>query len=223
MALRVVAGLAGAAIFATLAFATTSPEAPGMHYIADEISVDGPALFYAVDDDTRRELWSVHCVQPLRGCLARAPGLVLRLDDQGRPWLIAVAEPQARVLLRARGRTRPAPGLLTAPLSPKSRAELSVRDAEVIIEQSGAERLRTPTTGLDRVVDYLVWINGNTARTLRDARLWPRNGDIRIQDMSPEVLERYDVMQRRALEAQRRRGPVPASRTVFTTAEAAPG
>ena len=163
-------------------------------------------------------MWSVHCLQPLRGCVARAPGLVLRLDGQGRPWLIAATAPGARISVRSGGRIRQTPQLLSTPLDTPRITRLSARDGTVIVEEGEATRLRTPTAGLARVLDYLRWINGNTARTLRDARLWPKNGEIRIQDMSPEVLERYEVMQRRALEAARRPGPLPAQRTRFATA-----
>ena len=176
-------------------------------YIADEISIDGPALFYGVTNELRQELWSVHCAQPLRACVARSPGLVLRIDAEMQPWLIAPATPGVRISIQDRNYTQDTPNLLTGPLKADRIKKLSGENSFVIIEENGRVIQRTRTTGLDRVIDYLTWVHGNTAHTLRDARLWPRNGDIRVQDMTPEVLERYEVMQRRALEAQRQLVP----------------
>lgn len=176
-------------------------------YIADEISVDGPALFYAVSEGQRQELWSVYCVQPLRSCVARAPGLVLRIDEDGQPWLITVMSPGARVSVQNRNYTRNMPSIFARPLDREAIKELSGQQSFVVIEEQAQVVLRTRTTGLNKITDYLTWIRGNTAHTLRDARLWPRNGDIRIQDMTPTVLERYEVMQRRAIESQRQLVP----------------
>jgi len=177
---------------------TTSAGSPKF-YVADEISIDGPALFYGVNGDVREELWSVFCTQPLRSCVARAPGLVLSIDAKGAPWLIAVTGQGAKISVRSRNRDRAFPNLFAEPLSASTIRQLSPNNNSVTVKENGNVVLDTPTTGIDRVIDYLTWVRGNTARTLRDARLWPRNGDIRIQDMTPEVLERYEVMQRRAL------------------------
>lgn len=176
-------------------------------YVTDEISIDGPALFYGVSGDQRRELWSVHCAQPLRSCVARAPGLVLSVDENGAPWLISVTPPGTRISMQTRNYTRNVPHLFNQALNADSIRRLSAEKAFVVVEENGSVVLRARTTGLNKVVDYLTWIRGSTARTLRDARLWPRNGDIRVQDMTPEVLERFEVMQRRALEAQRQLVP----------------
>lgn len=184
-------------------------------YIADEIAIDGPALFYAVSQDIRQELWAVQCAQPLRGCVARAPGLVLRIDDNFEPWLLSVSQPNARVSLQSRNYTKDIPHLFTRALSDDLIHSLSDEKSFVVLEENGRVIQRTRTTGLDQVVDYLKWINGNTGRTLRDARLWPRNEDIRIQDMSEEVLERYAVMQRRALERQRQLVPATKPQVEF--------
>lgn len=171
--------------------------------VADEISVDGPALFYGVSGEFRRELWAVNCAMPLRSCVARAPGLVLRIDDQGQPHLVAAVSPGARISIHERNTTQDHPHLFGRPLPSDIIRRLSEEKTAVVIEEQGRVVLRSSTAGIDRVIDYLTWVQGNTARTLRDARLWPRNQEMRIQDMTPEVLERYEVMQRRAVEAQR--------------------
>ena len=66
---------------------------------------------------------------------------------------------------------------------------------------------RTRTTALNPVVSYLRWVNGDTARTLRDARLWPEDGTLNTAEMSDVVLERYEVLQRRRNEGLRQLVP----------------
>ena len=193
----------------------SSSQAADAFHVLDEISIDGPALFYGVSGETRDELWSVHCAMPLRACVARASGLVLRVDDSGNPWLIAAMGPKARVSVQARNTTQNKPELFSRALDSGTITQLADETSFVIIEENGTVVLRSRTSGLNTVVDYLTWIQGNTARTLRDARLWPRNSEIRIQDMTPEVLERYEVMQRRAVEAQRQLVPNTQPQTAF--------
>jgi len=195
----VIIGLSVAAILGYSLSSRTTSAAPPSFYVTDEISIDGPALFYGVVGDAREELWSVYCTQPLRSCVARARGLVLRIDASGAPWLIAAASPEAKVYVRNRNTEKLAPNLFTQPLDATTIRRLSQHTNAAIVKENGMVVLDTGTAGIDHVIDYLLWIRGDTARTLRDARLWPRNGDIRVQDMTPEVLERYDVMQRRAL------------------------
>jgi hypothetical protein len=176
-------------------------------WLAHEIMIDGPALFYSVENDLRRELWSVHCSQPLRGCVARANGLALRLDSSMRPWLIAAASAEARISLQEKNYTSDVPGLFSAPLSDEMLARLSAPDSFVVIEERGRVIQRTRTEAIARVASYLRWVNGDIARTLRDARLWPDEGRLDPADMSPSVLERYEVMQRRRKEGLRQLVP----------------
>ena len=175
------------------------------YYLANEITLDGQAIFYVVQDDIRKELWSVHCRQPMRGCVARTGGLVLRLDENAQPWLLAAASPQARVSIEQKNHIQDGKGLFSSALTPRRIARLSSRESHVIIEENGVVLHRIRTTGLDELVSYMTWIHGETARTLRDARLWPHNDSLNIQNMTPEVLQRYNVMRRRAIESQRLR------------------
>lgn len=184
-------------------------------YISDEVTIDGPALFYGVKSDQRQELWSVYCAQPLRACVARAPGLVARIDEAGVPWLIAVTPPGARISIQSRNHTRDVSTLFNQPLDAETIRRLSHEKSFIVVEENSVVMLRTRTAGLDKVIDYLTWLRGMTARTLRDARLWPRNGSIRVQDMTPEVLERYQIMQRRALEAQKQLVPTTKPQVEF--------
>lgn len=183
--------------------------------LRSEISVDGPALFYAVSGEARRPLWAVHCRLRLRGCIARAPGLVLRLDEAGAPWLLAAVPPGARISLARRNTSQPLPGLLTAPLDPEVLARLSAPGAALIVEDAGQVILQSPTEGLTEVAAYLAWLASDNARTLGDARLWPKGGPLQPEAMTPEVLERFAVQDRRAREAARQLVPVTKPQSEF--------
>ncbi|MDO6731976.1 hypothetical protein Q4577_18240 [Marinovum sp. 2_MG-2023] len=193
----------------------SKPDTPQNARILDEIAIDGPAIFYEIDKDLRRELWSVDCRQPLRGCVARAPGLVLRVDDHGAHWLIAASHPGARKSVQTRNYTRDTPEILSRPLSADTLAQLSQKNTFLVIEEQSTVVLRAQTTGIAHVAGYLAWINSETARTLRDARLWPKNEPLQTDNMTPDVLERYQVMQRRRLEAQRQLVPATKPQIEF--------
>lgn len=193
----------------------SQPNGPPKPRVLDEITVDGPAIFYEIDQDVRRELWSVDCRQPLRGCVARAPGLVLRVDEHQQPWLVAAAQHGARTSVQVVNFTQDAPFLLSRPLDAGMLDQLTRSNAFVVIEESGFVAQRTRSTGIAHVANYLAWLNTETARTLRDARLWPSHGRLAVGDMTPEVLERYEVMQRRALEAHRQLVPATKPQVEF--------
>jgi len=189
-------GILTVCCFWLLAVVTTDkPEKGGR--VSYEIAIDGPAMFFRVDQGARREIWAVDCWQPLRGCVARAPGLVLRIDDRLDPWLTAVAMPDARISIQTRNDTIDAPTLFSAALQPEMVHDLSQPDSFVVIEEKGVLIQRTSTEAINRIVSYLRWVNGATARTLRDARLWPDGDILDPNNMSPEAFERYMVMQRR--------------------------
>jgi len=181
----------------------SAPDSEDGYYLANEITLDGQAIFYVVQNDIRKELWSVHCRQPMRGCVARTGGLVLRLDEHAQPWLLAAVSPKARISLQSEHYVQDGAGLFSEPLTARKISRLSTRESHVIIEENGTVLHRMRTTGLNDLVSYMRWINSETAHTLRDARLWPRNDSLSIQNMTPEVLQRYETMQRRAIESQR--------------------
>lgn len=172
-----------------------------------EITPDGPALFFSVEDDRRRELWSVDCRQRLRGCTARAPGLVVRLDEEHRPWILASATPETRISIQHKNHIWDTPALLNRPLDTGTLERMSAAKSFLVLEEQGHVVLRVRTEALDEVVAYLRWISGETARTLGDARLWPRDSPISAQNMTPETLERYEIMQRRRLDGARQMVP----------------
>jgi hypothetical protein len=175
-------------------------------YVASEVHEAGPALFYRVTGEQRTELWAVDCTAPLRGCVARAPGLTLRVAPDLSVWALAAASASARISVQHRNYTRDAPDLFFRPLAFDEIAELSRPNSFILIED-GATHLRISTQGLGQVASYLRWVQSPTAHTLRDARLWPKGGALQEDAMSPEVLERYEILQRRQTEALRQQVP----------------
>lgn len=176
-------------------------------WLAREITPDGPAMFFRVENDRRTELWSVDCRQRMRGCRARAPGLVVRLDDTGRPWLIAAITPTTRISIQRRNHTWNVPALINRPLDADTLHRMSSSNSFLVFEENGRVVQRIRTTGMDEVVAYLQWVSGESARTLGDARLWPRDQPLSAKNMTPSTLERYEIMQRRRLESARQLVP----------------
>lgn len=172
-------------------------------YIAHEIMIDGPALFYEASADSRRELWAIDCSAPLRGCVARADGIALRLDENGAPWLLAAAPFDARISIQTRNMTQQVKDIFASPLSQRDIAQLSKPQSFLVIENAGRVVLRTKTTAVASAISYLQWLQSPTGRTLRDARLWPETGPINTEAMEPDVLGRYEILQRRYDERQR--------------------
>lgn len=169
-----------------------------------DLSIDGPALFYRNDGSTRKALWRVDCSLPLRGCVARAEGLILRVDQNRDAWLIAVKSKDARLSVQQRNYTMPLPQVFNAPLTPEIIASLSGPDSFLVIENNGQVLMRAQTQSLDQVISYLLWINSAKARTLRDARLWPDSqaGALNQASLAPDVLERLEILNRREATQQ---------------------
>lgn len=187
----------GASILWTLAQPTQGQaEVPPSHTLRAEIQPDGPALFYAVYDNRRYRIWSVNCRTPLRGCVARAPGLALRLDEQHRPWLIVPAALDARLSVQEGAQTRDLPHLMHRPLDPDAIDRLSRPKARLLIEEQGRVTAAIATEGMDEVLSYLAWLKSDKGRTLRDARLWPRTGILDPNQLTNPQLERLAAQQR---------------------------
>lgn len=188
-----------------------APPAPPPATLRAEIQPEGPALFYAVHDDRRFRIWTVHCRTPLRGCVARAPGLAIRLDANHQPWLITSVAAEAQLSIK-QGHRRPrrVTGLLSRPMDAQTIARLSAPLAQLQVEEGGSLVATTPTEGLDEVISYLAWLKSDTGRALRDARLWPGKAPLDPTTLSPAVRNRLTA-ERRALEAQTDRSTPPTA------------
>ncbi|CUJ14299.1 hypothetical protein [Cognatishimia activa] len=164
-----------------------------------QLSVDGPALFYLKKNASRHVLWRVNCALPMRGCVAKATGLVLSINNSGQAVLFAAKPRKARVSLQVKNYTYDSLGLLSAPLTEEQISRLSGPKSFVVIESGTEVILRTPTQGIVEVISYLRWMNTPLARTLRDARLWPDHQaeEFNKDRLSLESREHFEVLKRR--------------------------
>ena len=167
--------------------------------IVVEIETYGGAAFDLVDDERRERLWTVSCRAPLRDCMARKDGLVVSLDRLGNVRLSAFVHPDADVTIAGTETGAAAPLPLGDALTPTQLATLDDRGVGISIAQEESEVV-IGTEGLGRVADYLTWVESDTAHALRDARLWPRDGDLDPEEMSEEVRERWRQLRRRMVE-----------------------
>jgi|GEM_PF-2809009 len=181
-----------------------------------DISVDGPAIFYRVHNAARKEIWRVDCTFPLRNCIARSNGLVLSLDANAKPWIIAARRRNSRVSMQVKNYTIDIPDLLNRPLSDGEVTHLSADHSFIVIESDGEVLLRTATKGLDQLISYLRWIKSPQALTMRDARLWPdfRAAKLGQAQFSTEVLENSKLQLARSngVNEQYIRHQIPATK-----------
>ncbi|MDT0683175.1 hypothetical protein RM543_10795 [Roseicyclus sp. F158] len=170
------AALGGLGLASLGAAPARSPD-PGWHLFA-QIAAEGTARFVSVEEGLRRSAWTVSCRVPLRGCVARGPGIVLRLDGSQAPWLLGPITPGARISLDDGRRREALDGLFARPVPEALVARLSNRQVRLIIEEPGYRDRELTLAGLADVIDYLAWIETHEARTGRDARRWPGLADL---------------------------------------------
>ncbi|MCX7560508.1 hypothetical protein OS190_13105 [Sulfitobacter sp. F26204] len=178
--------------------------------IGNDISASGSAMFYNVTSQGRLPVWSVTCRVPLRGCIARANGAVLHLDATGAPWLLVARSIQGSLWIQHQNLRRNADEITSRPLSDFAIGELSRPGAALLAEEPGLPSIRIATTGIDHVVRYLHWVESETARVLRDARLWPDKGTLELNETEAAVLDRY--LQRELIETASPQYLVPSTK-----------
>lgn len=187
------------------------------HFVPEAIiEPSGEARFLAINGAERKLLWTVSCSMPLRDCLARADGIVLRLDDTGAPILTAFSPPGARITVRLDREALPQEGLFDAPLDEGTVDVMSRDGAHLLIEDARGPILHTRTSGLSSVVSYLAWVESNMSQTLRDARAWPKDtAELQLDGLPEPVLMRYAEVQRRAETEASRTTPHTKPQTEF--------
>ena len=170
---HVSAVLLGAVILLAAAPFVRSEREASFGEIWSLIEPDGTARFFLVRDDVRMSGWTVNCRVPMRGCVARSQGLVLRLDENREPWLIAALSPNTRLFLETSETREEIEGVFSKPLSRDTLDSLSRGDVHLVAQEVDRSVHRMPTAGVKQVADYLEWLQTNTARAARDARTWP--------------------------------------------------
>lgn len=157
-----------------------------------DVRQSGEARFYRVQGTVRRPVWTVSCRMPLRGCVARAPGLVLSVHDDGAVQLIGFAPHGAQIRAVTGGAARMMPDLFDAPVTSETLAMLG-RPGNILIVETGAEVIsRTALDGVAVVAAYLQWLHRASELGVRDARSWV------LPDQTRPLADAPDVMQARA-------------------------
>lgn len=167
-----------------------------------DIEPTGAAVFSSEQDGQRQHVWTVSCTAPLRGCVARTFGAVVRIDEDKRSWLVVAVPPQARLMIRHDRDLLDAATLIRQPLDPDMLRLLSRQDTRILVTGIGAPDLVLQTSGLAEVVDYLTWVQSPLARGLRDARLWPAGGPLDLQNADATVQERFRLMRLRGEQSR---------------------
>jgi hypothetical protein len=158
------------------------------------IEPSGDAVFLVSRNDEFWHGWTISCPMPLRGCVARAPGAVLRLDSEARPWLATATSPRAVFFIGESSTRHDASALLTAPLPVATITRLSRSGGRLLVEEPGGKTRAIETAGLATVVRYLAWLQSDVGRGLRDARLWPEGGPFNLNDADETTREVYRVL-----------------------------
>lgn len=184
--------------------------------LVPQIAADGTAQFLWLRGAARSLGWSVTCRQPLRGCLARGQGgAVLWADGDGSVRLGLPHAAGARLSVRRGNRMQDLGPLLDHPLAPETLDRLDQPDTWLVVEEQGAVALTLPVPGLADVAAYLRFLEGPVARTLRDARVWHRTGQLDPDSMEAAVLDRYRQVENRALQPQPVLVPVTKPQSEF--------
>ncbi|KNG93647.1 hypothetical protein [Pseudaestuariivita atlantica] len=140
--------------------------------ILADIRTDGTAQFLSVNGTNRTPMWTVTCRVQLRGCTARAPGLVLTADRTGVVRLAGYAPWDARISALNYGTSRSIPKVFNEPVDDDVLAILARPGTSLVIERGEVVLLRTQTDGIAMVAAYLRWLARAADRGVRDARAW---------------------------------------------------
>lgn len=159
-----------------------------------EISRDGSAIFFTRTGSRQTTLWRVECERPLRNCIALTPGLVLRVVRDDLLQFATSVQGDSRVSIQEKNYTRDVTGSFFAPMRHEAISHLSGSKSFIVIERDGHLLFRQSTAHLDRVADYLIWINGLDVKAEQDARLWPDKNALKVEATNDGGLERYEMM-----------------------------
>jgi hypothetical protein len=157
------------------------------------VESDGSAVFLGVTPD-RQRLWVVSCPVPLRHCVARGDGAVVRLDAEGRPWIAVAAPMQTSLEVRLGPFRRDASAILHGPVSSELLALLDREAATLVISDRTGPVQRLSLGGIARVVDYLGWLQRPAVWLAHDARGWPDGAVQEMAERDPMDEERMKVL-----------------------------
>jgi hypothetical protein len=154
----------------------------------------GNAVFLAGAEPDRQRAWVVSCPVPLRQCVARRDGAVLRLDSEGRPWIVVAVPAQSALEVRIGPFRRDVSALLHGPVPADLLALLDRQGAALVITDAAGPVQRLSLGGILRVVGYLGWLQRPAVRLARDARTWPDGAQAATAAGDPAHEARMEVL-----------------------------
>lgn len=193
---RFLISAAGAALLVS-AFWLPAPVADETTIKAD-INALGSATFWVEQDGNWEQSWFVSCGSPLRDCVARSNGAILRLNETGQPLLFVSTGAGGTLLLRdemRKGEEWDITSVLSRPMTADEVKYLSRPGMQLVLASKKGTEVDLQMMATDQVVSYLQWLSSPTARGLRDARQWSTEGSVEIGELDPAQLERYRAMQ----------------------------
>lgn len=160
-----------------------------------DIHPDGHARMYSTE---KRDMvqWIVRCTRPMRDCSARSPRALIRTLD-GRVTLSFYSANETAPLILLKDSTEAWTHNRLSQLSAEDMEELGADTTFVVLSGDRGPETLLQLTGLVDVVDYLKWLNSDTARAIRDARVWPAGDDLDPDSLEKQALFRYNELLRR--------------------------
>ena len=120
---------------------------------------------------TQKPIWIIDCPRPMRDCRARNGDIQARVTD-GQLIISTYVQPhQSMFIVNGWRDWKTSAAALRIP-DPKLTEVLIRPQARLRIESANNLAETRSLVGLDQVVDYLSWLEGDVARATRDARLW---------------------------------------------------
>lgn len=160
-----------------------------------EIRQDGQAKFTHSSSDNQVS-WIVTCTQPMRDCSARSASALVRVS--GSKVRLAVMSSNDHWMMTSTGVNWLGwPDSKLQMLSKGDVAYLSQSEIEIYLIGAFGQQESISLSGLSEVAGYLMWLQTDTARALRDARLWPRGNEVNTADLSDQARHRYEELLRR--------------------------
>ncbi len=155
--------------------------------------------------------WVVRCNRPMRDCAARSGHALVRVSDDKVALSLFSVKGTSLVLTDDSSEA-----WTSSRMSSLSLQDITTLDAletyVVLVGARGPETL-TRLHGIKDVVAYLRWLQTDEARAVRDARLWPENGELDQASLEGQALFRYqELLRRRAVKVT----PIPEVRSFIS-------
>lgn len=159
--------------------------------VTHELNPEGDGRFYA-PELVDHAIWTVNCTRPMRDCRARTEYVHVRVED-GKPRMSLFLNAGQSAYLTI-GNTKESLSIASlSDIQISMIAALSSPNAKLVVENSNEAGRNISFVGLEQIIAYLTWLEGDIARASRDARLWHFDGGERAPINETTVLRIANV------------------------------